>query len=150
MNRIETRHLVGICGALLVSLSFATLLAGRADSAPAPPFSPDATQSYSTRGRGTITVDGPGCCDGVVFPSTFEMNYELDSSSGRVNISHLYTTLADMDVTFHFLIFEIGRAHIRCGTARNNAEIEGKRGCVGKSIHRFRRRNSFRHLISTT
>jgi hypothetical protein len=53
------------------------------------------------------------------------MNYEVDSTSGRVNISRLYTTLADIDVTFHFLIFETGRVHIRCGTARNDAEIEG-------------------------
>lgn len=131
MNRIETRHLVGICGVLLASLSLASLLAGRADSAPAPPFSTVATQSYSARGRGTMIVDGPGCCDGVVFPSTFEMNYEVDSASGRINISRLYTTLADMDVTFHFLIFETGRAHIRCGTARNDEVIEGNVDAVG-------------------
>lgn len=125
MNRIETRHLVGICGALLASLSLAALFAGRADSAPAPPFSSVATQSYNARGHGTMIVDGPGCCDGVVFPSTFEMNYEVDTASGRVNITRLYTTLADMDVTFHFLIFETGRARIRCGSARNDAQIEG-------------------------
>ena len=124
MKRIEKPHLLGICGALLISLSLAALFAGRADSAPAPPFSSAAAQSYGAHGRGTMTVDGPGCCDGVVFPGTFEMNYQVDSL-GHVNISRLYTTLADMDVTFHFLIFETGRVQMRCGTARNDADIVG-------------------------
>lgn len=126
MKGLRKRQLTGICGAVVLSLAFAVFLAKRVNSAaPPPPPPPLATQSYSAHGRGTMTVDGPGCCDGVVFPSTFEMNYELDNATGRVNITRLYTTLADMDVTFHFLIFETGRVQIRCGSARNDTSIEG-------------------------
>jgi hypothetical protein len=72
-----------------------------------------------------MLVDGAGCCDGVVFPSTFEMDYEVDRSSGRVNISRLSAALADMDIRFHFLIFETGRVQVRCGSARNVSAVVG-------------------------
>jgi hypothetical protein len=70
-----------------------------------------------------MTVDGPGCCTGIVFPSTFEMDYEADAT-GRVRITRLYSSLADMDLRFRFLIFDTGRIQMRCGTARNDAVIE--------------------------
>src|SRR4030095_9846471 len=127
MNLRRKRHqVIGIVGGLLLSLSITALLAWRAYSAPAPPPSASpALQAYSAHGRGTMLVDGAGCCDGVVFPSTFEMDYEVDRSSGRVNISRLSAALADMDIRFHFLIFETGRVQVRCGSARNVSAVVG-------------------------
>jgi hypothetical protein len=78
-----------------------------------------------------MTVDGDGCCDGVVFPGSFEMDYELDASAGGVRITRLDTALADMDVTFHFLIFETGSVHMRCGAARSESPIEGTTDALG-------------------
>ena len=127
MNLSRKRHQVtGTVGVLLLSLSFTALLAWRAYSAPAPPPSASPVlEAYNAHGRGTMMVNGPGCCDGVVFPSTFEMDYEVDRSSGRVNISRLSAALADMDIRFHFLIFETARVQVRCGSARNVSEIVG-------------------------
>jgi hypothetical protein len=72
-----------------------------------------------------MAVTGEGCCDGVPFPGTFEMDYEVDEAAGRVEITRLSAALADMDITFHFLIFEAGRVKVRCGTARSASPIEG-------------------------
>jgi hypothetical protein len=78
-----------------------------------------------------MAVDGPGCCDGFTFPGTFEMDYELDGAAGRVSITRLYTTLADVDITFRFLIFETGRVQMRCGAARGASPIEGSADAFG-------------------
>ena len=111
---------------MLLSLLCMALLTWRADSAPAPPHSASPVlQAYSAHGRGTMVVDGAGCCDGIVFPGTFEMDYEVDNSSGTVNITRLGTALADMDITFHFLIFETARVQVRCGSARSETPIVG-------------------------
>jgi hypothetical protein len=115
-----------ILAGMLLAFSITPLIAWRVDSAPVPPPSASpVTQVYSANGRGTMTVDGAGCCDGVVFPGTFELDYEVDNTSGQVNITRLSTGLADMDVAFHFLIFETARVHIRCGSARNMTDIVG-------------------------
>jgi hypothetical protein len=123
-------NLLGIAVLLTVSAVAILLLARRAElaSAPAsapPPVTVSPLPAYSTRGRGTMTVDGPGCCDGVVFPSAFEMDYEADELSGSVRITRLQAALADMDITFRFLIFETGRVQIRCGVARSESVIAG-------------------------
>ena len=78
-----------------------------------------------------MTVVGEGCCDGIVFPGSFEMDYELDEPAGSVRITRLYTSLADMDIKFHFLIFETGSVRLRCGTARNESSIEGTTDVLG-------------------
>ena len=51
------------------------------------------------------------------------MDYEADGS-GRVRITRLYSSLADMDLSFHFLIFETGRIQMRCGAAHSDSVIE--------------------------
>ena len=78
-----------------------------------------------------MAVNGEGCCDGVPFPGTFEMDYEVDEAAGRVEITRLSAALADMDITFHFLIFETGRVKVRCGTARSASPIEGSVDAFG-------------------
>lgn len=77
-----------------------------------------------------MTVDGPGCCDGIVFPATFQMDYETDSS-GAVRINRLYSSLADMDLRFHFLIFETAHVQIRCGAVENTSVIDATRDSFG-------------------
>jgi hypothetical protein len=126
----------GIALLLTVSTIAILMLARRAELASAPPSTPPPATvapipAYSTRGRGTMTVDGPGCCDGVVFPSTFEMDYEADELSGMVRITRLQASLADMDITFRFLIFETGRVKIRCGVARSESVIAGNADALG-------------------
>jgi hypothetical protein len=83
------------------------------------------------RGSGTITVNGDGCCDGLAFPASFEVDYEADDSTGRVRVTRLYAAIADVDVAFHFLIFETARVRARCGTARNTSVIEGSADAAG-------------------
>ena len=78
-----------------------------------------------------MAVNGEGCCDGVPLPGTFEMDYEVDEAAGRVEITRLSAALADMDITFHFLIFETGRVKVRCGTARSASPIEGSVDAFG-------------------
>jgi hypothetical protein len=78
-----------------------------------------------------MAVNGEGCCDGVPLPGTFEMDYEVDEAAGRVRITRLSAALADMDITFRFLIFETGRVKVRCGTARSASPIEGSVDAFG-------------------
>jgi len=78
-----------------------------------------------------LAVDGPGCCDGAAFPGTFEMDYEVDEAAGRVSITRLNAALADVDITFHFLIFETGRVQVRCGAVRSGSPIEGSADAFG-------------------
>ena len=85
---------------------------------------------YSARGGGTVAVDGPGCCDGVPMPGSFELDYE-PGAAGQVRITRLYAELADMDLTFRFLIFETGRLRLRCGSARSGGVIVGDLGAAG-------------------
>ena len=59
----------------------------------------------------------------IVFPSSFEMDYEVEAS-GRVRISRLDSSLADMDLRFHFLIFETARIQMRCGAVQSDSVIE--------------------------
>ena len=126
-TRETMANLFGILMLVTVCTVVTMMPARRAASAsPAPPTPPPATgpsSHYSTRGKGAMTVDGPGCCGGIVFPSTFEMDYEADAT-GRVRISRLYSSLTDMDISFHFLIFETGRIQMRCGVARSVGAIE--------------------------
>jgi hypothetical protein len=84
-----------------------------------------------TRGGGTMTVEGDGCCDGLAFPASFEMDYEADALTGRVRVTRLYAAVADVDVAFHFLIFETARVSVRCGTARNEAPVEASADASG-------------------
>jgi hypothetical protein len=129
MKRLTKHAAAAVCMFLLLGLLLATLPARRAVSAPAAPaaaaFSGPPAPLYRARGSSTMAVTGEGCCDGVPFPGTFEMDYEVDEAAGRVEITRLSAALADMDVTFHFLIFETGRIQVRCGTARSEAPIEG-------------------------
>lgn len=129
-------NLFGIVVLLSVSAVAILLPARRPAFASLAPYTPPPAASvpvptYSTRGSGTMTVDGPGCCDGVVFPSTFEMDYEADEPAGSVRLTRLSAALADMDVTFHFLIFETGRVQIRCGMVRNESAIVGSADAAG-------------------
>ena len=131
MKRSTQRAAAAVCALLLLGLLLAILPARRAASAPAPPAAvlpatagPPAPL-YRARGSSTMTVTGEGCCDGVPFPGTFEMDYEVDEAAGRVSITRLSAELADMDITFRFLIFETGRVQVRCGTARSQSPIEG-------------------------
>lgn len=122
------------CVALLLWLALATTPDRSADTAPAPPPTLPATPSgpaYAARGSGTITVNGDGCCDGLAFPASFEVDYEADAPTGRVRVTRLYAALADVDVAFHFLIFETARVGVRCGTARNAAPVEGRADAAG-------------------
>ena len=125
------------CAVLLLWLAAATLSSSRrASSAPAPAAPPPAppaapAPAYMTRGSGAMTVEGDGCCDGVPFPASFEMDYEEDPSTGRVRVTRLYAALADVDVTFHFLIFETGRVRVRCGAARSESPFEGAADASG-------------------
>jgi hypothetical protein len=89
-----------------------------------PPPVVDARPWYRVSGTGTITINGAGCCDGVNFPGTFEMDYRQDIS-GRVEVTRLQTKLADMDIIFRFLIFETNRIKIRCAEAHNERNITG-------------------------
>lgn len=135
-TRKSLANLFGTAVLLAMSAVTILLLARRAElaSAPASPPPPAAVASipvYSTRGRGTMTVEGPGCCDGVVFPSTFEMDYDVDEPSGTVRITRLQAALADMDINFRFLIFETARVQIRCGVARNESVISGTTDASG-------------------
>ena len=137
--KMSRKHVViAICGALLIWLILPN--PGRRVSsaptvAPTLPLLPsDPAPVYSTRGRGKLTVEGDGCCDGVVFPGTFEMDYEMDESTRGVRITRLDTTLADMDIAFHFLIFEMGRVRMRCGTARSESPIDGSVDAAGNLI----------------
>lgn len=117
------------CVALLLWLALATTPHRQADTAPAapppPPPAGSAAPAYAARGGGTITVDGAGCCDGLAFPASFEVDYEADAATGRVRVTRLHAALADVDVAFHFLIFETARVKVRCGTARNASPVEG-------------------------
>lgn len=136
MKKSSRYQTIAICGALILWLSIATLVARRASSARAtatmmPPVASGPAPLYSARGKGTMAVEGEGCCDGIVFPGTFEMDYELDESAGLVRITRLYTALADMDIKFHFLIFETGSVQLRCGTARSESPIEGTTDAFG-------------------
>jgi hypothetical protein len=94
-------------------------------ASPVPPTPPASGPRlhYSTKGKGALTVDGPGCCEGINFPSTFEMDYETDGS-GTIQIRRLYSSLADMDLRFRFLIFETANVQVRCGAVLNDAVIE--------------------------
>src|SRR5215211_1060576 len=119
MKKLSRHRAAAICAATLLWLLVATLPARRAASsppaaAPPPPASGAPAPVYRARGRGTLAVDGPGCCDGAAFPGTFEMDYEVDEAAGRVSITRLNAALADVDITFHFLIFETGRVQVRC------------------------------------
>jgi hypothetical protein len=89
-----------------------------------PPRVGDARLWYSVRGTGTVTINGAGCCEGVNFPGTFEMDYRQDSG-GRIEVTRLQTRLADMDIVFRFLIFETTRFTIRCGEMHNERPITG-------------------------
>jgi hypothetical protein len=136
MKKLSRHQAAAICAALLFWLLVAALPARRAASSPpAMPLPPSASGMpaplYRARGGGTMAVDGPGCCDGVAFPGTFEMDYEVDEAAGRVSITRLYATLADFDITFRFLIFETGRVQVRCGAVRSGSPIEGSADAFG-------------------
>lgn len=108
---------VGTVSALLIRQSTIA-------SPPTPPPPPTSTAPllYSASGKATMTVDGPGCCDGIAFPATFQMDYETDGS-GAVRINRLHASLADMDLRFHFLIFETAHVQVRCGAVENSGVI---------------------------
>ena len=135
MKRSTKHAAAAVCALLLLGLSLAVLPARRAASAPAAAVSPATSGApapfYRARGSSSMAVTGDGCCDGVPFPGTFEMDYELDEAAGRVEITRLSAALADMDITFHFLIFETGRIQVRCGTARSASPIEGSVDAFG-------------------
>ncbi|HEX8556755.1 MAG TPA: hypothetical protein VF668_01560 [Pyrinomonadaceae bacterium] len=136
MKKLSRHQAAAICAVLLLWLLLATLPARRvASSPPAPPPPPTASGApapvYRARGSGSMAVDGPGCCDGVTFPGTFEMDYEVDEAAGRVSITRLYAALADVDITFRFLIFETGRVQVRCGVARSESPIVGSADAFG-------------------
>lgn len=131
MKRLSKR---AACVALLLWLALATTPHRHADTAPAPPPTLPETppgSAYAARGGGTVTVNGAGCCDGLAFPASFEVDYEADAPTGRVRVTRLYAALADVDVAFHFLIFETARVGVRCGTARNAAPVEGRADAAG-------------------
>lgn len=138
MRSSRGRTAANACAALLLWLALlaSAPLPWRAASAPAPPPTPLPPASapapaFMTRGGGTMTVEGDGCCDGLAFPASFEMDYEADAASGRVRLTRLYAAVADVDVAFHFLIFETARVSVRCGTARNEAVVEGSLDASG-------------------
>ena len=85
---------------------------------------------YRVRGTGVMTISGPGCCEGINFPGTFEMDYIQDSRGG-VEIPRLHTSIADMDIVFNFLIFETHRMKIRCGETHNDRTITGNVDVLG-------------------
>ena len=95
-----------------------------AASALLPPPTFADTLLYSVRGTVSMTISGAGCCEGINFAGTFEMDY-LQDTSGRIEIARLQTSLADMDIVFRFLIFETSRIKIRCGEAHSNRTITG-------------------------
>lgn len=140
MKSLRRRAALAACAALLLWLALTTAPYRRASSAPAPPPPPPPpaaaapAQLFMTRGGGTMTVEGDGCCDGLAFPASFEMDYEADAATGRVTVTRLYTTVADVDVSFHFLIFETARVSVRCGTARNEAPVEGSADASGNVV----------------
>lgn len=136
MKKLSRHQAAAACAVLLLWLLLGTLTARRAASSPpAPPPPPPASASpapvYRARGSSRLAVDGPGCCEGVGFPGTFEMDYEVDAAAGRVSITRLQAALADMDITFRFLIFETGRVQMRCGAARSESPIEGSADVFG-------------------
>lgn len=135
MKTSTGRAAAAVCALLLFGLSLAILPARRAASAPAAAVAAAASGPhaplYRARGSSTMAVSGEGCCDGVPFPGTFEMDYEVDEAAGRVEITRLSAALADFDITFHFLIFETGRVKVRCGTARSASPIEGSVDAFG-------------------
>lgn len=89
-----------------------------------PPSAGDERPWYSVRGTGTVTINGAGCCEGANFPGSFEMYYRQDST-GRIEVTRLQTSLADMDIIFRFLIFETNRIAIRCGEMHNARNVTG-------------------------
>src|SRR5215207_2995866 len=136
MKKLSRHQAAAISAALLFWLLLVALPARRVISSPPampPPSAASGTPAplYRARGSGTLAVDGAGCCDGFAFPGTFEMDYELDEATGRVSITRLNTALADVDIAFHFLIFETGRVQVRCGAARNASPIEGSADASG-------------------
>ena len=138
MNQRSKHLAAALCAAVPLCLLLAALPARRAASSAPPPAAPLTMAAartpapvYRARGSGHMAVDGPGCCDGVTFPGTFEMDYELDEAAGRVSITRLAAALADVDITFRFLIFETGRVQLRCGAARSESPIEGAADALG-------------------
>lgn len=132
MRRKLSAKLAGFSALFILTALVAVPVLRDAFASPIPPSPPitGASLHYSTRGKGAVTVDGPGCCDGMVFPSTFEMDYETDTS-GAVLITRLDSALADMDLRFHFLIFETARVQVRCGTVRSGSVIDANIDAFG-------------------
>jgi hypothetical protein len=116
---------VGSAGALL----FWQVGTGASSLPPTPPFSGPQLH-YSTKGKGEMTIEGPGCCTGIVIPSTFEMEYEADSA-GNVQISRLYSAIADMDLRFQISIFATSQVKMRCGTIRSETPITASVDATG-------------------
>jgi hypothetical protein len=119
---------------LLILIAVVTLMPvlRKAFASPVPPTPPSSGSPlhYSTGGKAVMTVNGPGCCDGITFPATFLMDYSTDGS-GAVHINRLQSTLADMDLRFHFLIFETAHVEVRCGVVKNSAVIEATQDAFG-------------------
>ncbi len=97
--------------------------------APSPAFGDDRLW-YRVRGTGLLTISGAGCCEGISFPGTFEMDY-LQDPAGRVQIPRLQASIVDMDIVFRFLIFETNRIRIRCGETQNDRTITGNVDALG-------------------
>jgi hypothetical protein len=88
------------------------------------PAAVGASRWYRSRGSVALWVEGEGCCGDVRFPGAYEMDYEVDDA-GRVRVTRLQTAVADMDISFRFLIFETARVSVRCGSVRNDEVIHG-------------------------
>jgi hypothetical protein len=122
-----------VAGAVFTHVSDTARTHASAHASPAFLTSPEPVESapwYRARGSGTVAVEGPGCCDGMPLPGTFELDYELDGA-GQVRVTRLQAALADMDFTFRFLIFEMGRVQLRCGAVRNDGVIVGNLDAAG-------------------
>ena len=130
-RKSQTILLVGFLLFLVGVVSLVPVLRNAVASPPPPmPPSSGSALQYSASGKAVMSVNGPGCCDGITFPATFTMDYATDGS-GAVHINRLQASMADMDLRFHFLIFETANVHIRCGAVQNNGVIEATQDAFG-------------------
>ncbi|HEY5444828.1 MAG TPA: hypothetical protein VIJ87_10240, partial [Pyrinomonadaceae bacterium] len=86
-RKSQTILLIGFLLFLLGVVSLVPVLRNAVASPPPPmPPSGGSALQYSTSGKAVMTVNGPGCCDGITFPATFNMDYATDGS-GAIHIN---------------------------------------------------------------